>query len=217
MKRLSVYFLAILLGLSGCASYAPTSATAPASSSLPFMVTDGNVTVGADPYTQAERLKACFGGDLNDVGVLPIQVIVRNDGDRKILVRPSDVILVIPNCGQFCPAGASAAASKMESIGGVVASGVAFGIIGVLVASNAEDKARAARLEDYKRKELQESRLGPGESASGFLYFVPPPGTKAFNEADVVFRPVCIDDATSSVVKLPVSRLNFNGVKQAGQ
>ena len=217
MKRALVCCLAIFVGLSGCASYAPTSAPSPKSSSLPFTVTEGYVTVGADPYTQADRLKACFGGNLNEAGVLPIQVMIRNDGDRKILVRPSDVLLVLPGGGQFCPSGASAAASKMESIGGVVASGIAFGLIGVLVASSAEDKARGARLEDFKRKELQEARLGPGESASGFLYFVPPPGTKAFSQADVVFCPVDMDDATSSAVKLPLSRLDFKEVKQTEQ
>ena len=120
---------------------------------------------------------------------------------------------MLPDGSQFCSAGASAASAKMESIGGVVASGIAFGLIGVLVASNAEDKARVARQEDYRRKELQETRLAKGQTAYGFLYFVPPPGTKGFSEADLVFRCVDTEDLSCSTVKLFVNKIGFSSVK----
>ena len=150
MKRAVILLLSLAVLSLGCASYTSTSAPIPKAGSMPASQTEGYLEVGADPYTQLDRQRTVFGKDLNAAGILPIQVFVLNKGKDRLLIRPSDMGLAFPDGTQISPAGASATSAKMESIAGVIGAGIAFGIIGVLVASNAEDKARAARLEDYR-------------------------------------------------------------------
>jgi hypothetical protein len=205
MKRQGFLWLALVVAISGCASYRPTAAPIPQAGAMPHRQEVANAVVAADPYTQPERVRATFGGNLIASGVLPIQVSVENLGPKRLLVRPSDTVLELSEGRQIAPAGASAAASKMERSGGVVAATVGFGLLGYLAASSAEDKARAARQEDYRRKEFQEKRLEKGESAHGFLYFLTPPGTTNLSSATLAMRLVDVEAGKSSVVKVPLT------------
>lgn len=211
MQRTLALGLTVLVACAGCASYTPTSVPIPQAGAMPAWRTEGAVAVGADPYTQLERQEAVFGGDLNKEGVIPIQVFLQNQGDRRLLVRPSDMVLVLPDGSQMNPAGATATAAKLESSGGVIASTIAFGIVGYLVAASAADKARTARLEDYRRKELQDTKLEKNASIHGFVYFIPPPGTPAFTESTLVVRVVDSEELTSLVVHLPLHGVEFKG------
>lgn len=205
MKHSSIVFLTITVALSACASFNPSSAPIPLAGSMPHRVEVVNAVVCADPYTQPERVKAIFDGDLNAAGVLPIQVFVENQGQKRLLVRPSDMVLELPDGRQNQPASAFAAAAKMESSGKVIAASIGLGIIGYLASSRAEDKARAARLEDFKRKEFKDAKLGKGESAYGFLYFLPPLGTQDLSSAKLAVRLVDMEAGESSVVKVPLT------------
>ena len=204
MKRTGILWLALAVVLSGCASYRPTAAPIPQAGAMPHRQEVANAVVSADPYTQPERVKATFGGDLMASGVLPIQVNVENLGAKGLMVRPSDAVLELSDGRQIAPAGAFAAAAKMERSGKVIAATVAFGLLGYLAASGAEDKARAARLEDFRRKEFPEKRLEKGESAHGFLYFLTPPETSNLSSAKLAMRLV-EENGKSSVVKVPLS------------
>ncbi|MFQ5520114.1 MAG: hypothetical protein ACE5FK_01850 [Candidatus Methylomirabilia bacterium] len=209
MRRASAVCLSVLIGFTGCASYTPSSAPIPKAEAMPVWTTEGTVALGADPYVQPDRQTAVFDADLNGAGVLPIQVLLRNEGTRQRLIRPSNMSLVLPVGSEISSAGASAVAAKLESTGGVVGASIAFGLIGFLVASSAEDKARAARLADYRGKELQDVTLKKDESAHGFVYFIPPPGTPAFDDATLTVRFVDVEEATSFVVRLRLSGLGF--------
>jgi hypothetical protein len=205
MKHSCIVFLAMTVALSACASYNPSSAPIPLAGSMPHRAEVVDAVVGADPYTQPERVKTIFDGDLNAAGVLPIQVFVENKGQKRLLVRPSDMILELPDGRLNQPASASAAAAKMESSGKVAAATIGFGLLGYLASTSAEDEARAARLEDFKRKEFKEAKLGNGESAYGFLYFLPPSGTQDLSSAKLAVRLVDIETGESSVVKVPLT------------
>jgi hypothetical protein len=207
---LALCFL-LLVVCTGCASYTPSSAPVPKAETMLAWRAEGPVAIGADPYVQSERQKATFDGDLSKAGVLPIQVSLYNRGDRQVLIRPSDMVLKLPEGGEVSQAGAATAAARLESNGGVIASSIAFGLVGFLVSSSAADKARAARVEDYRRKELQEVRLRKDETAHGFVYFIPAPETKPFTEATLKVRFVDVEEATSFVVPLPLSGLEFKG------
>jgi hypothetical protein len=205
MKRLGILWLAIAVAFSGCASYHPQVATIPQPGEMPHRQEVANAAVSADPYTQPERVKATFDGDLIGAGVLPIQVLVENRGAKRILVRPSDMVIELSDGVQTSPAGSLAAASKMEGSGKVIAATVGFGLLGFLAASSAEDKARADRREDFRRKEFPEKKLERGESAHGFLYFLPPAGTMNLSSAKLAIRLVEVEDGKTLVVKVPLT------------
>jgi hypothetical protein len=184
---------------------------------MPISKTAGGVSVGADPYVQPDRQKAVFDGDLSEAGVLPIQIWLENQGERRVLVRRSDLMLVLPDGQQLSAAGASIAASRMESIGGVVGATVAFGIVGYLAASSAEEKARISRQVDFRNKELREGALGKGESIHGFVFFIPLAGTAAFNQATLMLKVVDIEEGKSAPVSVPLVNLNFKGTQESAQ
>lgn len=212
-----VLWLSVLLAVSGCASYTPSSIPVPKTGAVPSWQIEGSIGVGADPYVQVDRQKAVFDGDLASQGVLPIQVLVRNEGSRRYLLRGATMMLTLPDGSQLSPVGATAVAAKMEGGGGVIGWTIAFGLIGFLAASSAEDQARAARLADYRSKEFQDVTLGKDESAHGFVYFIPPPGTTPFTEAVLNVRIVDTEEFKSFVVRLPLHELGFKGVPTSAE
>lgn len=213
-RRALALVLATSLALSGCASYTGGAALAPKQEAMPAWASAGVLGAGADPYVTKERVKSVFDGDLIEEGVLPIHVLVRNDGERRILVRSSDMTLALSSGNQIGSAGATAVAARFEQgVGDVIGWGIAFGVIGILAASANKDKVRSARLADYRSKELAEVSLGQGESAHGFVFFIPPQGTTDFSEAALTIHFVDIKDGSREVVRLPLRNLEFKGTK----
>lgn len=202
------------LALSGCASYTAGAAVVPKQERMPAWVSVGALSAGADPYVTKERVKSVFDADLIEEGVLAIQVFVRNDGARQVLVRNSDMTLALPEGNQIGSAGATAVAARFEQgVGSVVGWGIAFGAIGMLAASANKDRVRSARLADYRSKELVEVSLGPGEFAHGFVFFIPPRGTTDFSEAVLAVQFVDTKEGSREVARLPLRDLAFKGTK----
>ena len=96
---------------------------------------------------------------------------------------------------KFSTSGVTTVVNKVGESGSVVGAAIAFGIIGMLAASSAEEKARTARMADYKDKAFKEALLGPNESAHGFVFFIPPRGTESFDKAKLRVRFVDFDAA----------------------
>jgi hypothetical protein len=59
----------------------------------PYSETKEGVTIAIDEIADAARAERYFGADLIKYGVLPLAVVVSNHGDRRVLVKPSDVLL----------------------------------------------------------------------------------------------------------------------------
>jgi len=212
MRRSLALLLSSLIPLTGCASYTPSSAPIPKGADMLAWHAEGGLAVGADPYVDLGEQEAVFDVNLMAGGVLAINILVQNDSDRQLLVRRTDILLVLPDGTQLRPAGASLAASKMESgAGGVIGAALAFGILGLLVAQSARDKADTARHTDYMSKEFKDATLGKGESAYGFVYFIPPLGTPSFNEGTLKVRWVDTKEGTSTTIRLALSGLRFEG------
>jgi hypothetical protein len=184
---------------------------------MPGWVTEGAVAVGADPYVQAERQKEVFDGDLSGAGILPVQVLFENRGDRRLLVRRSDILLELPDGTRLSPVGAMAAAARLDSYAGIGAAGFAnvltLGLAAPIyhVATLSEQRAREARLADFTQKELQDVTLEKDGSLHGFVFFIPPQGTPAFNEASLEVRIVDVEVGSTIVLRLPLMGLGFKG------
>ncbi len=216
MRRIIAGALAVLMSVSGCASYTPTSAPlAKGAGAMPACSTEGPLTMGADPFVKPERQKETFGGNVGAAGVLPIQVFFQYNGEKRVFLRPSEMVLVLPDGSQLSPASSSAAAARMESVGGVVVAAIGFGLVGALVASSVEEKARAARHEDYRRKELRETSLGKGDSVSGFVYFIPPATVGPFNTATLKTQSFDMEDASCTNLEVTLKDLKYDPPKPA--
>ena len=206
------HFLLLPLGLllASCASYTPSSAPVPQPEPTEWVVS-GSLAVAAEAFSDEARQKAIFDADLDKAEVVAIQVVAENRGARRMLVRPSDMVLQLPEGQKFSPSGITTVVNKVGESGSVIGAAIAFGIIGVIAASNAEEKARTARTADYKEKAFKESTLSEADSAHGFVFFIPPRGTEPFDRAKLRVRFVDIDTATSEYVEVPLAGLAYQG------
>jgi hypothetical protein len=215
MKHSLASYILIIVVIGGCASYSPT-----AKPTIPKELTtsesqNGMVAeVGADAYVQADRQKAVFDTDFNKVGVIPVQILVKNQGERQILVRPSDMKLVLADGIQIGSAGNAEVMSKLEKGASTFWMTFFLGIPGAIAATAADANARGSRQTDYQAKAFEDTMLAKGDSVIGFVFFIPPEGTPAFTQATMTLRCVDSERATSVLLSVPLTELAFRPIKE---
>lgn len=52
-----------------------------------------NVTVAIDEISSKDRVVSYFGADLTKNGILPVNIIISNNGSQRFELRPSDILL----------------------------------------------------------------------------------------------------------------------------
>ncbi len=112
--RAAFYGFTLSVALAACAAsveYSAKPVPVPIAGAMPGWVTERGVAVGADPYGQLER-QTFFGLRLRGMGVLPVQLLIRNDGDRGVLVRPYEIALRLPDGHALAPVGSAQAAAR---------------------------------------------------------------------------------------------------------
>jgi len=134
---------------------------APAAGSLPHHQTMAPLTVGVDPYVSGEKLKAAFGKLIPaQHGVLPVLVVIQNDGDKTIRLENLHVEYVGRNARVEATSPRDVRYAQPPS-----QPKIPMGPIGgrprknPLDAWEIEGRAFAAKM------------LPPGNTASGFFYF----------------------------------------------
>jgi hypothetical protein len=221
--------------LNACSSYTVTEPKIPEPAAMPHTQTEGTISISVDPYVQADRQKAIFGGDMFAVGVLPLQVVVENAGERSVRIDSNNFRLALPGEEVVGPRPGTEVATLFAShssaadygSAGLGVLGQVFGAIGGLIGNvlgsvfsgtvkGSESDALRARQEDYSRKELKSVMLGKNESTRGFLYFGLPAGTPAFDEATLVLEiPDSQMDITS--VRVVLKDLGYKGISGTGR
>ncbi|HKA06892.1 MAG TPA: hypothetical protein VKD71_06510 [Gemmataceae bacterium] len=202
----------LFVTLAACSSYKGTGVAVPQAGRLPFQTTVGSVSISADPYVTEDRQKAIFDGKLYEKGIVAIHLVVQNSGERRLLVRRSDMLLVLPNGMAIATASPALVAEKFNSRGDIRAWTLGFGIVGGLIASANAEEERAARKADYQNKEFkEETTLIRDDAAHGFLYFVVPPHPDPFDQATLSIKVVDVQDGAASVIVVPLTNLKFPG------
>lgn len=209
MRSITLFPMLVIASMVGaCASYEPSSATIPEQSEFRMIGADG-VLAGALPYLDTEQQAAMFDADFNASDVLAINVSVENRRAEAVLVRPSDVTLKLPDGRNLVPSSVTNVANKVGEDGSVVGATIAFGIIGLIVSQNKEEKARAARIDDYDSKSLHVTELRPGDSANGFLFFLLPQSSPDFDTAELSVRFIDPASAQNWIVEIPLEGLRI--------
>jgi hypothetical protein len=216
--------------LAGCASREAREVIPPEISGMPFSVREGDVSLGADPYVQSERQEQVFAADLSEQAVLPVQVVMANSADSQLQVDPALFKLALPGRETTAPrpgvevammfppeAGvAHYATTGVAVLGGLAGpigaiAGRVAGLLGALMLNQMDGDTAQSRQDDYLRREFRAGRIGRGETARGFLYFVLPRGTPPFDEAMLSFTGSRVNGETASVGLL-LKRLNVKGL-----
>lgn len=208
-SSLSLAIFLMCLSLASCASYQPTSAPIPKPASMQYKTASGGFKAGADVWADAEQQQAVFDANLQESNVIAVLVLAVNNTQRSVLVRPGDMILTLPNRQSFAPAEVDSVVAKVGEGGSVVGATLAFGLIGALMASSAQEESRSARTEDYDRKAFQLTKLDQGESAHGFVFFMPPKGSGDFDQAELSVKFDGANDKVSNRLRLTLRGLGY--------
>ncbi len=155
-KRLAL-FMSIAAAL---AADKQTPFKAPAAADMPHRQTSGSLTIGVDPYVSGEKVKAAFGKLVPaSYGVLPVLVVMKNDGDKTIRLENLRVAYVNRSLRVE-----ATSASDVRYARAPKQPNIALGPLGhsrknPLNAWEIEGRAFAAKM------------LPAGNTASGFFYF----------------------------------------------
>lgn len=126
---------------------------------------NSGVTVGADPFSTAEKAKTAFGKlDPNKHGLLPILVVIQNDSGKAIRADNLKLEYIGPDRSRV----AVTPASEVKYIGGPRRPNVMSGPTGVPKVLKRKNPLDAWEIEG---RAFSAKMIPPGESASGFFYF----------------------------------------------
>ena len=130
-----------------------------------FDTLDG-VTLAAEPLVSEARVTAVFDENLLAKDYYPIQVMLRNDSDGKVLV-PRETVELRDSKGRiYRHVDATVVADDFEN------SEVAYGMLGGVFSYASAKDANRERQADYSRKEMPPSQVvPPGRKRGSFLYF----------------------------------------------
>jgi hypothetical protein len=204
--------LGALLVIAACAQYEASSIVAFQPPAERISLSDG-FGVAAEAYSDGENQKRTFDADMRGTGVIPIRVYVVNKNPQPISVRRSEIILKLADGRQISTLTSEMVVAQVGEGGSPVAASMGFGLLGSLVAADAQSTSRSQRIADYRRKEFKDAQLGKDQSAQGFVFFKPAPGTKPFDDAELTVRFFDADSGSSRVVSLHLAGLRFQGNK----
>lgn len=228
-------FLAILICLalvqmSACSSSKTKEPSRTDKVSQRYSKTEGMIAVEADPFTQTDRQVEVFGEDLWSLGVLPVFITVKNNGDSPARIETKNFKLSLPSSEVVTPRTAAEVTKWLGSQAGLwgqvgmglgqigigqigqfagpiggIAGAIANGLIGVYRSNASREK-----VETYARGEFKDAMLAKNQFSRGFVFFMLPMGTTAFNEATLSLS-VMDKQAETSRTELPLKALNFKG------
>jgi hypothetical protein len=178
------------------------------------------VAVAADPYKSPDPATENIMADLRKAGAFSFLLAVENLGGRRLLFRRPEIALRFPDGTALEPVSGSylsaALTTKRTRVGGIAnppGGGLAAAIVGVanliiLLRNQGASESETAQATVYellyRSDELKDGRLGPGETAQGYVHFRVPPRLREAEGMTLSVPVVDLDTATRYVVSLPL-------------
>ena len=163
-------FFCVCLCATGIAGYKSLKVKIEPANSYAFHQQQGSITIAADPYETKEKIKTAFDlKELEQMGIVPVHIIISNDGEDPIAISGQDINLLDSNNRSFesLPVDevvrtvvykdgprTSPSPSRMPFPRGSGRRGDAFEIE-----------------TDLTNKSLRELRVAPKTNAAGFVFF----------------------------------------------
>ncbi|MDA8091933.1 MAG: hypothetical protein M0Z52_12265 [Actinomycetota bacterium] len=182
MKKSIVLFVIALLTVSGCVSYTPKQVAMNDPAAYTMRQTKENISLAIDPYYSADKQKKAFdtSDSMISQGLMPVAVIVKNDGDIPVKVEKGMFALMKPDGSQEKPVPVEDVykAVKYSTLGRAVMGGA----FAAASASNANE----AMLADLKNKDLKDHVVAKDATDTGFLFFDVPKDIKGVDGYKIV-------------------------------
>ena len=190
----------------GAFDYTPKTVPIPAMESAVVSREDQGLLVGVTPYVEAEKTRQIFDADLKKARILALQVLVRNNGQRRMTLRTDDFILHLPAGKAYMRAAAVDAASRLDRSAGW-GRRILLGNPNYQVIRRATERANSDRQADFGMKEFHDVPLHSGETAHGFLFYLIPDDVRELRNASLVVKATDDVPAASISVELPLGDL----------
>ncbi len=159
------------------------------------------VSVEAEFFRQVGLETEPLGPEFEAGDVLAVLVAVKNGSKKPVLVSGANILLTTGDGISVVPAGPSRVAAIFQedpsAVGSTALSAVVSPLLGVAAAfgETADEEEARDRLNAYfDNARVKDSTVAPGESASGYVYFIPRGGQANFHGS--VLRVRLLDSAT---------------------
>ncbi len=174
MRKSVFVFVIALLTVSGCVSYTPKQIAMNDPAAYTMHQTRENVSLAVDPYYSAEKQKTAFdtSDSMISQGLMPVAVVVKNEGDFPVKIEKDMFALVKPDGSQEKPL-------PVEEVYKVVKySTLGRAVMGGAFAAASANHANEAMLADLKNKALKNQVVAKDATDAGFLFFDVPKNIK---------------------------------------
>ena len=159
--------LALLMSIAAAFAADKDTATfrAPPAAGLEHRQTNAQITIGVDAYVAPDKVKTAFGKlDPYQYGILPVLVVIQNDGDKTIRLEHLKAEYLGPNHDRVD----ATPAKEVRYVRGPERPGVITGPGGKPKILSKKNPLDAWEIEG---RAFAAQMLPAGQSASGFLYF----------------------------------------------
>jgi hypothetical protein len=168
-RRRALAAALILAALSACSSPNLQPVQLRATENYQYRQDQSGLRIAIDPG-EGDAFKAASG--LASEGVLALHVIVQNNTQSEIMASSRSMRLAWSEGQNLSPTPATAVFEQMKG------SVVAGALLGGLIAAAAISSSNEAILTELTHREFKDGAIGPSQTHTGFLYFVPPEGVK---------------------------------------
>lgn len=162
-----IIILAGAISLSGCASYTSQHVEQNDISSYVSKVTVAGVVMAADGIDSAAKTKSIFTVDTGEKDFVPVEVIIKNNSDRNLLVESSNITLTDSAGNTKSPVKSDVVADNFEH-NKLAEAFFGFGILSYAAAEDANKKMR----QDWEAKSFPDNKtLLANSETRGYLFF----------------------------------------------
>lgn len=168
-----VLFIALFFG--GCASYRPSLVRMDKLGPNTVKHTEGDLCVYLEEYATEEKCETAFDTDLYDEGVLPLLIMVENNGQQPYGVKVMDIVVRDEdNVLKTLTPKEAASKAKRSAVGRAIGWSLIVPIVAIPVAAvaSASDTGKVNKqiINDFTAKSFQEGVIMPNKTLSGFLF-----------------------------------------------
>lgn len=218
-RRLRLSTLLISIIFTGCASYAPSLVRLNPSGPNVKKETKGDLNIYLEEYATREKSERAFDTDLAPQGVLPLMILVENNGQQPYEVKSMDI--VVRGATALKGLSPEETASRAERSAGARALGWSLIVpiisIPVAVAASAihTTKVNEQIVRDFVAKSFPSGVIMPNKDLSEFLFFELEEGRKDLN--DLILELTAKNFGTGESVKIsaPLPNATFTQESRA--
>ncbi len=221
-RLIGIGVLVITVLVSGCASYSPSLVRLEPNGPTMSRQVSGDLTIYIDEFATPEKSEKAFDANLVKDGVLPLLILMENNGQHSYEVRKMDIVVQDETSNSMLTSlttEQAATKAKKNAITRAVGWSLIVPIIAIPVAATASaihtSKVNKQILQDFSAKGFPDGTIMPNKDRSGFVFFELPKGRKDLSGLHL--QVTARNEVTGTLVTIssPLPAATFKPVKAA--